>query len=748
MLRGARLLGGLLLGGAIRVSLFAELKRRSVFKVGAAYLVVGWLVVQAASIAFPTFEAPAWALRAFILVVLLGFPIALVLAWTFDITPAGVKVDPAGVGTKRLYTTAAIMAALAVGWFMRGGYQGSSEAELGATSTAVLPFVNMSSDKENEYFSDGLTETLLHKLAQVPELKVAARTSSFAFKGKQHDIREIGRQLGVATVVEGSVQRAGDTLRITAQLVRTADGSHIWSRNYDRKLADLFAIQDEIAGAVAEALVGALVPSAKAAIAEGGTKDIATYDLYTKALALRAIGSFDALAEGERALTKALERDPKFVDALLLLANTRFAMAFTGMISVSEMATRVTPGLDRVDALDPGNATALAWRGALAGVRGEDAAARALYERALAAAPLNVDALIGYANQLNFDDDADRKKGMELLARAAAVDPLNALVFNLRAGTLLAAKDYDGAEASARRAVELAPKGPFGYQTVGGALEAQGRSADAFVWWRKSQVFDPTDHELASELGLYLDELGEPAAADAWFAESARLAPKALYVATHRTVTALSRGDLEGAYAGGLAIVGRHAEERRGNWAQALSSACLAAVELGRSPQLRAALEQAGAVPRDLTPEAFKALATPEFDVKHQLAHLARLAPCLFDLGPAGAARREQMLATADAVLDSGWAESERYDMLAATLRADREAMVIAIVTDPVAAPRGVVPLERMLRWRGVADDPRIAARFVELKTKLAEQRVRLPKIAAEERVALLPAAPAAAVAP
>src|SRR5436190_1066495 len=156
---------------------------------------------------------------------------------------------------RKVFKVGAAYAALALGWFLRGGVPGAATkadaiAALGEQSTAVLPFVNMSADKDNEYFSDGLTENLLHKLAQVNELKVAARTSSFAFKGKQADAREIGRALGVATVVEGSVQRAGDTLRVTAQLIRTMDGSHVWSRQYDRKLADLFAIQDEIAGDV------------------------------------------------------------------------------------------------------------------------------------------------------------------------------------------------------------------------------------------------------------------------------------------------------------------------------------------------------------------------------------------------------------------------------------------------------------------------------------------------------------------
>src|SRR6185312_12581475 len=178
----------------------------------------------------------------------------------------------------------------------------ASAPPLGPASTAVLPFVNMSGDKGNEYFSDGMTETLLDRLAQVPQLKVAARTSSFSFKGTNTDVRRIGAQLGVASLVEGSVQQAGDTLRITAQLVRAADGSHLWSMHYDRNAADLFAIQDEIAGAVAQALAGELLPQTKQILAKGGTKDLAAYDAYTRGLQQIELNTFSSYTQAETLL--------------------------------------------------------------------------------------------------------------------------------------------------------------------------------------------------------------------------------------------------------------------------------------------------------------------------------------------------------------------------------------------------------------------------------------------------------------
>ncbi len=240
-------------------SFFDELKRRNVFKVGAAYLVVAWLAVQAASIGFPAFDAPPWALRIFILIALLGFPIAVVLAWAFDITRDGVRLDANTSGGKRIFAAAALLIVLALGWYFYGQpsfRKGDMATPTAASpnSIAVLPFANMSGKADEDYFSDGMTEELLNVLAKIPKLSVVARTSVFEFKGKGGDVREIGRKLGVSHIVEGSVRRDGPEVRITAQLVRVADGFHIWSESYDRKLESVFALQDEIAQRIGAAL--------------------------------------------------------------------------------------------------------------------------------------------------------------------------------------------------------------------------------------------------------------------------------------------------------------------------------------------------------------------------------------------------------------------------------------------------------------------------------------------------------------
>jgi adenylate cyclase len=270
-------------------NVLAELKRRKVFKVGAAYLVVAWLAVQAASIGFPAFEAPPWALRIFILIALLGFPIAGVMAWVFDVTREGVRLDPRASGGKGLFAAAALLIVLALGWYFYGQpsfRKGdvTTPAAADRNSIAVLPFTNISGKADEDYFSDGMTEELLNVLAKVPQLKVVARTSVFQFKEKGGDVREIGRKLGVTNIVEGSVRRDGADVRITAQLVRVADGFHIWSETYDRKLEKVFALQDEIAQRIGAALKVSLGVSAP--VAARAPIDPEAYDEYLKGRAL------------------------------------------------------------------------------------------------------------------------------------------------------------------------------------------------------------------------------------------------------------------------------------------------------------------------------------------------------------------------------------------------------------------------------------------------------------------------------
>ena len=376
------------------MSLFAELQRRSVFKVGAAYLVVAWLVVQAASIAFPTFEAPAWALRVFIFVVMLGFPIALVIAWAVELTPEGVKLD-AAAGSTRFFVVTGAIAALAVAWFYLGqpSYKSDDpQVSDGPPSVAVLPFANLSSDPEQEFFSDGMTEELLNVLARIPTLRVAARTSVFEFKGKGGDAREIGRKLGVQYLVEGSVRRAGERVRVTAQLIRVADGFHLWSETFERDTKDVFALQDEIArrvgGQLKVSLGDAAVQAPRAGI------DPVAYDEYLKGRALhRARRDItEAVAHLRRAVEIAPEFDQAWAYLSLALEVVRYTETPLATIGFGADDAGVAAAAARAAALAPDAPTTLHALGNVARAAGRFAEAEALYLRARATDPGYTDA--------------------------------------------------------------------------------------------------------------------------------------------------------------------------------------------------------------------------------------------------------------------------------------------------------------------------------------------------------------------
>src|SRR5437773_9151680 len=247
---------------------FAELKRRNVYKVAVAYAVVAWLLIQIATQVFPFLEIPNWAIRLVILLTALGFPVALIIAWAFELTPEGIKrteaADAAGQRSRGgIWIAVVVVAAmLSLGLFFLGRYTaGNATPRLREAATviphksiAVLPLLNESGDPKDEYFSDGLSEELIAALAQISGLKVIGRSSSFRFKDRKEEPKTIGEKLGVSTLLDGTVRKQGDRVRIVAELVNAADGIQLWTRTFDRELKDIFAVQEEIARAVAESL--------------------------------------------------------------------------------------------------------------------------------------------------------------------------------------------------------------------------------------------------------------------------------------------------------------------------------------------------------------------------------------------------------------------------------------------------------------------------------------------------------------
>ncbi|HEX6132465.1 MAG TPA: hypothetical protein VFZ24_00695 [Longimicrobiales bacterium] len=317
--------------------LFTELKRRRVFRVAAVYAAIAWLIIQISATAFPYLALPAWTITLVIVLLIAGLPIALVLSWAYEVTPEGVRrtEPPADAAPRRrgtLATVLVVLAAVVLGTYMYrlrtppalAAGDGRTEA---IRSIAVLPFVNMSADADNEYFSDGLTEELLNTLAQVEDLRVAARTSAFAFKGVNRPVTEIGRTLNVETVLEGSVRKTGSQLRITAQLINVADGYHIWSKIYDRQLADIFTIQQEIS----HEIVANLLPrfGGRTPEGHGSTTDVQAYEEYLKGRFAFWQGTSETnLRTAIRHYEAAIERDPGYAlayaglsDAYMLLGG-------------------------------------------------------------------------------------------------------------------------------------------------------------------------------------------------------------------------------------------------------------------------------------------------------------------------------------------------------------------------------------------------------------------------------------------
>jgi serine/threonine-protein kinase len=311
-----------------------ELKRRNVYKVTVAYAVVAWLLIQAASILFPTFEAPVWVMRVFVAVVALGFPIALVLAWVFEMTSQGiVRTDdtvveaPIRRGGRAWIYVVMVGAAISIGLFFLGRYTASSTARAsgaGDKSIAVLPLVNQSGDPAQEYFSDGLTEELINGLGQIAELRVIGRNSCFRFKGKGDDSRAVGQALGVANLLEGSVRTVGDRIRIGVQLVNAADGSQRWSETYNRELKDIFAVQEEIAKSVADQLRVTLLGTAPPVSSKPSNQNLAAYNAYLQGQYYFGMANREALEKAISFLDEAIRLDPDYAQAYVLKARSLY----------------------------------------------------------------------------------------------------------------------------------------------------------------------------------------------------------------------------------------------------------------------------------------------------------------------------------------------------------------------------------------------------------------------------------------
>jgi TolB-like protein/Tfp pilus assembly protein PilF len=344
---------------------FAELRRRKVIRVAAVYLVAAWLLIQVADAVFEPMGLPPWSLKLVIVLAALGFPLACVLAWAFDVTPRGIERA----------TAAALSAA------ERQSLATPEPPPPTAESVAILPFVDMSPERDQEYFCDGIAEEIINALCCMRNLRVASRTSSFRFKGHAADIREIGRALGVGSVLEGSVRKAGNRVRITTQLVSTADGYHLWSESFDRDLGDVFALQAEIAQQMLKALKLSLDRRETAMLERAGTTNAEAYDLYLRGRSHMRYGTNSRPAVD--LFRRALERDPRFAQAHAEIAS---AIALRGMWRLNVTPAEIEEAMEasrRALELEPLLPEAYLARACLLSMEGKDAAAVQDFEQAI-----------------------------------------------------------------------------------------------------------------------------------------------------------------------------------------------------------------------------------------------------------------------------------------------------------------------------------------------------------------------------
>ena len=449
-------------------SFFSELKRRNVYKVAVAYAIVGWLLVQVATQVFPFFEIPNWAVRLVVLAIVLGFPVALIIAWAFELTPEGLKrtedVDLAKQSRRksRAWIYVVIVGALlSVGLFMLGRYgfreKISASSGLPTKSIAVLPFVNLSADKNDEYLSDGVSEELITALSKITGLQVKARTSSFAFKGKNEDIQKIGELLHVSHLLEGSVAKAGNKLRITAQLIQATDGNHEWSDTYDREMQDIFAVRSEVAQQVAATLKVRLLGEEKKQLDKKPTENLEAYNLYRQGRYYADKLSEEGMAKARPLFEQAIEKDP------------HFALAYTGL------ADNYVIAADAI--IPPREAFSKAKEAALKAIEMDDSLAEA-------------HASLGF---VHYHYDWDWAAAEKEFKRAISLNPRSAQSYTLYTHFLAGMRRYDEALNYGRRALELDPLSVSNYWFLGWGAIYAGRYDEAISQYSKAAELDPNN---------------------------------------------------------------------------------------------------------------------------------------------------------------------------------------------------------------------------------------------------------------
>jgi TolB-like protein len=449
-------------------SFFTELKRRNVYKVAVAYIVAGWALAQGIAQVLPVFHVPNWAIQLLVLLIIIGFPVAIVLAWAFEITPEGIKrtedvhtTHPHSIGGAWIYIVV-VSVFVSFGLFFLGRYTAGnamprqSETALANSkkSIAVLPFVNESGDPSDEYFSDGLSEELIAALGQIKNLKVIGRSSSFRFKDRKEEPRTIGEKLGVSTLLEGTVRKQGERVRIVAELINAADGIELWTRTFDRELKDIFAVQQEIAKAVADSLKVTLLGAETTSVPEAATKSVEAHNAYLQGHFYFQRRNLEDYRKAVVYFDQATQIDPYYAIAY---AERSEAWSQIGDLSQDKSA----------------------W-----------AKARSDAEKAVALAPAlsEAHAALGW---VRFFVEWKFAEGLRELQRAKEISPANPTANDLLARVIVYLGKLDEAEQQARQAVELDPLSYPPQNNLARVLFIRGKLDEADTAARKAAELQP-----------------------------------------------------------------------------------------------------------------------------------------------------------------------------------------------------------------------------------------------------------------
>ena len=499
-------------------SFFAELKRRNVYKVAVAYAVVAWLLIQAASILFPTFDAPPWAMKILVVLIALGFPTALIFSWAFEITPEGIKLESEVVpndsikrktGRKIVAITtvlAVIAAGLFVFQFIRARSTSSAspvEPAITNKSIAVLPFDNLSRDPENAFFVEGVQDEILTRLAKVGELKVIARTSTQRFKSAPDDLREVAKQLGVMNILEGSVQKVNDQVRVNVQLINALTNAHLWAEIYDRKLTDIFAVESDIAKTIADTLEAKLTGSEKVAITTKPTENPEAHELYLKGRYFWNRRTAENLQKAADYFRQAIDKDPKYVLAYAGLADCHVLLpAYPGLGNTPrdelpkalEAARKAVELDDTLAEAHTSLARALASNLQLAAATSE-------FKRAIELNPNYATAHQWFGECLQSQGQLEQALGE--LKRAQEVDPLSLVISSLYGFAFDTVGKRDEAIAQLRKTIEIDPNFGNSHGLLGVVLEHNAQLKEAIAEYEKNNSLHEDAISLAQLAGAY-----------------------------------------------------------------------------------------------------------------------------------------------------------------------------------------------------------------------------------------------------